>query len=184
VVLPIAHHKPGVLNAAKQLAEGISKLCRVKLDDSDNTPGWKFAEYEMKGVPLRIELGPRDIENGQCVVVTRHNRKKHTIALEQLPGRIAELLEDVRLGIYEIALKNRESKTYTAGTLEEAIKIAESSPGFIKTMWCGDERCELAMKEKAGLTSRCMPFEQERIADSCPVCGKPAETMVVWGKAY
>jgi prolyl-tRNA synthetase len=184
VVLPIAQHKPGVLDAAKALLARISKVCRVKMDDSDNSPGWKFAEYEMKGVPLRIELGPKDIEQNQCVVVTRHDRTKHIVPLEELAERIPVLLDDVRKGIYKIALENRESKTYTADSMEEVLQLAATKPGFIKTMWCEDPACEQIMKDQAGLTARCMPFEQEMLSDFCPVCNRPAKVMVVWGKAY
>jgi prolyl-tRNA synthetase len=184
VVLPIAQHKPGVLDAAKALLARISKVCRVKMDDSDNSPGWKFAEYEMKGVPLRIELGPKDIEQNQCVVVTRHDRTKHIVPLEELAERIPVLLDDVRKGIYKIALENRESKTYTADSMEEVLQLAATKPGFIKTMWCEDPACEQIMKDQAGLTARCMPFEQEKTSQVCPVCNRPAKVMVVWGKAY
>ena len=184
VIVPIAQHKEGVLDAASALCEKVSSVCRVKMDDSDNSPGWKFSQYEMKGVPLRIELGPKDIENGQCVVVTRHDRKKHFIPLENLCDEIPALLKEVRDGIYQIALENRERRTWSAKTLDEVISIAAENNGFIKTMWCGDLECEMAMKEKAGLTSRCMPFEQEEISDVCPCCGKPAKHMVIWGKAY
>jgi len=184
VIVPIAQHKEGVLDAAAALCEKVSSVCRVKMDDSDNSPGWKFSQYEMKGVPLRIELGPKDIEQGQCVVVTRHDRKKHFIPLENLCDEIPALLKEVRDGIYQIALENRERRTWSAKTLDEVIAIAAENNGFIKTMWCGDLECEMAMKEKAGLTSRCMPFEQEEISDVCPCCGKKANHMVIWGKAY
>ncbi|MBR6736044.1 MAG: proline--tRNA ligase, partial [Oscillospiraceae bacterium] len=184
VIVPIAQHKEGVLDAAAALCEKVSSVCRVKMDDSDNSPGWKFSQYEMKGVPLRIELGPKDIEQGQCVVVTRHDRKKHFIPLENLCDEIPALLKEVRDGIYQIALENRERRTWSAKTLDDVIAIAAENNGFIKTMWCGDLECEMAMKEKAGLTSRCMPFEQEEISDVCPCCGKKANHMVIWGKAY
>ena len=184
VIVPIAQHKEGVLDAAAALCEKVSSVCRVKMDDSDNSPGWKFSQYEMKGVPLRIELGPKDIEQGQCVVVTRHDRKKHFIPLENLCDEIPALLKEVRDGIYQIALENRERRTWSAKTLDEVIAIAAENNGFIKTMWCGELACEEAMKTEASLTSRCMPFAQEQLSDVCPVCGKPAKTMVVWGKAY
>ncbi len=184
VIVPVAQHKPGVLEAAAALKEQAAEVCRVRVDDSDNSPGWKFAEYEMKGVPLRIEIGPKDIEKGQCVIVTRHNREKHFVRLEDVRAEIPKLLQKVRDGIYEIALKNREERTWSARTMDEVIAISNEKSGFIKTMWCGDEACENAMKEKAGLTSRCMPFEQEQIGDVCPCCGRPAKHMVIWGKAY
>jgi prolyl-tRNA synthetase len=184
VIVPVAQHKEGVLEAANALKERISGVCRVKLDDSDNSPGWKFAQYEMKGVPLRIELGPKDIEQNQCVVVTRHDRKKHFVPLDDLANELPKLLQEVHDGIYQIALENRENHTWVAKTMDEVMQLSAEKSGFIKTMWCGDLECEMAMKDKAGLTSRCMPFEQEHLSDVCPVCGKPAKTMVIWGKAY
>lgn len=184
VIVPVAQHKPGVLEVAEELRARLSGICRVKLDASDNSPGWKFSEYEMKGVPLRIELGPKDIENGQCVVVTRHNREKHFIKLEELEAQIPQLLKKVRDGIYDIALKNREARTFCADSMDKIMQFSENESGFLKTMWCGSLECEMAMKDKAGLSSRCMPFEQEKLGDTCPICGKKAEKMIIWGKAY
>ncbi len=184
VILPIAQHKEGVLEKARELKDRLATFVRVKLDDSDNSAGWKFAEYEMKGVPLRLEIGPRDIENNQCVIVRRDNREKTVVSLDELETKIPELLKAVHDGLYQKALARRESMTYTATTLDDLCAIANEKPGLIKAMWCGDEACELKLKEQAGITSRCMPFEQEQVAETCVCCGKPAKTMVVWGKAY
>ena len=184
VIVPVAQHKEGVLDAAYALRDRLKGVCRVKVDDSENSPGWKFAEYEMKGVPLRIELGPKDIEKGQCVVVTRHNREKHFIPLENIEAEIPGLLQKVRDGIYQIALENRERRTFTAASMEEIMDFTAHQSGFLKTMWCGDLACEMVMKDQAGLSSRCMPFEQEHLSDVCPICGRPAKEMVIWGKAY
>lgn len=184
VILPIAMHKEGVLDKAMELRDRLAATFRVKVDDSDNSAGWKFAEYEMKGVPLRLEIGPKDIANNQCVLVRRDNREKTFVSLDQLEAAIAEQLEAVRAGLYEKALARREEMTYSAKTLEELKDLAEHKPGFIKAMWCGDLACEEAMKADAGLSSRCMPFAQEHLSDVCPVCGKPAQKMVVWGVAY
>lgn len=184
VILPIAQHKPGVLDKAEELRARLSKTVRVKLDASDNSAGWKFAEYEMKGVPLRLEIGPKDIENNQCVLVRRDNREKTFVSLDELEAAIPALLQSVHDGLYQKALARRESMTYTAASFEELQDIAQSRPGLIKAMWCGDEACELRLKEEAGVTSRCMPFEQESLGDTCVCCGKPAKHMVVWGKAY
>ncbi len=184
VILPIAQHKPGVLDKAEELRARLSKTVRVKLDASDNSAGWKFAEYEMKGVPLRLEIGPKDIENNQCVLVRRDNREKTFVSLDELETVIPALLKAVHDGLYQKALARRESMTYTAASFEELQDIAQSRPGLIKAMWCGDEACELRLKEEAGVTSRCMPFEQESLGDTCVCCGKPAKHMVVWGKAY
>ena len=184
VIVPIAQHKEGVLDKAEELRKRLSAICRVKCDASDNSPGWKFAQYEMKGVPLRLEIGPKDIENNQCVLVRRDNREKTIVPLDQLEEKIPELLKAVHDGLYQRALENRENRTYTATSMEEMIQLANEKSGFIKAMWCGDLECEMKLKEQAGVTSRCMPFEQEHLSDVCVCCGKPAKSMVVWGKAY
>ncbi len=186
VIVPIAQHKEGVLEKAEELynllkAQGI----RVKLDDSNNSPGWKFAEYEMKGVPIRIEIGPKDIENNQCVIVTRHNREKTFVSLDNLVEIVPVKLQEVHDGLYAKALENRKNKTYQCKTMEEIISaLEEKGDGFIDAMWCGDEACEDEVKEKTGVGSRCIPFEQHEISDKCVCCGKPAKKMVLWGKAY
>ena len=184
IVVPIAAHTEGVTEKANEVTERLKKVCRAKVDNSDNTPGWKFAEYEMKGVPLRLELGPRDIENNQCVLVRRDNGEKTVVSLDELETVVPEMLEKVRDGLYNRALQNRTEKTYVATTMEEMIDIADNKPGFIKAMWCEDRACEEALKEKAGVSSRCMPLEQENLAPTCICCGKPAKKMVYWGKAY
>lgn len=184
IIVPIAMHKEGVLEKAEELRERLSKFCRVKADTSDNSAGWKFAEYEMKGVPLRLEIGPKDIEKNQCVIVRRDNREKIFVSLDELETRIPELLQAVRDGLYEKALKRREEMTYTAKNLDEMKDIADNKPGFIRAMWCGDLACEEKLKEVAGVTSRCMPFEQDKFSDVCVCCGKPADKMLYWGKAY
>lgn len=186
IVLPIAQHKAGVLEKAEALVTRLKAAgFRVKGDFSDNSPGWKFAEYEMKGVPLRVELGPKDIDAGQCICVRRDNGEKTAIALSELETKVAELLIEEQNALFEKAKKNLEDNTYTADSLEEVMDIVENkNGGFIKTMWCGDPACEAEMKEKAGLTSRCIPFEQEQVGDKCLICGKRSETMIIWGIAY
>lgn len=184
VVIPVAAHKPGVLEKAQELTDRLSKFCRVKIDTSDNSPGWKFAEYEMKGVPLRLEIGPKDIEKNQCVLVRRDNREKYFVSLDNLETEIPKLLDAVQDGLFQAALARRANMTYTAKTLDELKDIADSKPGFIKAMWCGSRECEEKLKEYAGVSSRCIPFEQEHIADTCVCCGKPADKMLYWGKAY
>jgi len=180
----VAQHKPGVLEKAGELKERLSRFCRVKMDDSNNSPGWKYAEYEMKGVPLRLEIGPRDIEQNQCVLVSRDNREKTVVSLDEVETAIPKLMAQLHDRLYQKALENREKRTFTAHNMEEMIRVASGENGFIKAMWCGDPACEEAFKEKAGVTSRCMPFEQEQIGDVCACCGKPAKAMVYWGKAY
>ena len=184
VIVPVAAHKPGVLEKAEELRARLSKFVRVKLDDSENSPGWKFAQWEMKGVPLRLEIGPKDIENGQCVLVRRDNREKAFTKLEDLEAAIPALLDALGKSLYARAEANRAGRTWTATTMDEVLERAGGENGYIKTMWCGDLACEEMMKEKAGLSSRCMPFAQEHLSDVCPCCGKPAKAMVVWGKAY
>lgn len=184
VLIPIAMHKDGVLEKANEVYSKIKSVCRVKLDDSEQSPGWKFSEYEMKGVPLRIELGPKDIENNSCVVVRRDNREKTVVSLDELDKKIPELLQAVRDGLYEKALKRRAEMTFDAHNLDELKDIADNKPGFIRAMWCGDRECEDKLKEAAGVTSRCIPFEQEHISDNCVCCGKKAKHMLYWGKAY
>ncbi len=185
VVIPVASHKPGVTEKAKELLETVKKSgVRAKIDLSDNSPGWKFAEYEMKGVPVRLEVGPRDIENGQCVLVRRDTREKTTVKFENLETAVKELLDEIQKALYGKALKNREEHTYTAKSLDEMKEILKDRTGFIKSMWCGSLECEEKVKEETGMPSRCMPFEQEHISDTCPVCGRPANKMVVWGIAY
>ena len=184
VVVPIAAHKPGVSEKAAELAEKISKYARVKLDDSDNAPGWKFSQWEMKGVPLRLEIGPKDLEKNQCVLVRRDTREKVFVSLDELETAIPAQLEALRKDLYERALANREKRTWAATTMDQVKELAKANTGYIKTMWCGDLACEMKMKEEVGLSSRCMPFEQEHLSDVCPCCGKPAKTMVYWGVAY
>lgn len=184
VIIPIASHKEGVSEKAQQICDSLKSVCRVKLDNTNQTPGWKFAEYEMKGVPLRIEIGPRDIENNQCVVVRRDNREKITVSLDELTVRIPELLAEFHKSLFEKALARRSEMTYDAKTLDEIKKIADTKAGFIRAMWCGDRECEDKLKEVAGITSRCIPFEQEHLSDTCVCCGKKATKMLYWGKAY
>ena len=186
VIVPIQQFKEGVLDKARELYEQLKAAgIRVKLDDTDQSPGWKFAEYEMKGVPVRIELGPKDIENNQCVIVTRHDREKAFVDLGDLVNAVNKKLEAVRDGIFRKALENRENKTYSCKTTDEIIKaLEEKGDGFVKAMWCGEEECEDKVKELTGVGSRCIPFEQDNISDVCVCCGKPAKKMVLWGKAY
>ncbi len=186
VIIPVAQHKAGVLEKARELEAKLkSSHIRVKLDDSDNSPGWKYSEYEMKGVPVRIEVGPRDIENNQCVLVSRHNREKTVVSLDELEHAVGEKLKEVHDALYKSALENRERRTYACTSLEEITKtLEEKGDGFVKAMWCGDEACEDKVKEITGVGSRCIPFEQEHLADTCICCGKPAKHMVYWGKAY
>ncbi len=185
VIVPVAQHKEGVLDKAYELKAQLEKMYRVTLDDSDNSPGWKFNQYEMKGVPIRLEIGPKDIENGQCVLVRRDNREKTFVKLEDLETEIPRLMKELEQNIYNVAKANMENRTEVLENMEDIIASSQAKDGFIKSLWCGDAECEEAMKEKAGLSSRCMPFgEQDDIEGVCPVCGKKAKHRVIWAKAY
>ena len=184
VIVPVAAHKPGVLDKCRELAAEIGKYARVKLDDSDKQPGWKFAQWEMKGVPVRLEVGPRDIENGQCVLVRRDTREKQFVKFEELATAIPAAMEALAKDLYDRALQNRENRTYSATTMDEVKQLAKEHTGFIKTMWCGELECELKMKEEGGMSSRCMPLKQSGTVGKCPVCGKECTTDIYWGVAY
>ena len=185
IVIPIASHKPGVLEKAQEVVDRLKAVdIRVKIDTSDQSPGWKFAEHEMKGVPLRIEIGPKDIENNQCVAVRRDNGGKQSIPLSNLEKLVNELLDDIQKSLYERAKENLTRNTRSASTLDEMKAVFKEHGGFIETMWCGAPKCETKMKEEVGVTSRCIPFNQVRVGETCPICGKPSDTTVVWGVAY
>ena len=185
VIVPVAAHKPGVTEKAQELLEKVSALgIRARADFSDNSLGWKCAQYEMKGVPLRLELGPRDIENNSCVAVRRDNGAKTTVSLDELAEQVPALLDAVQQGLYDAALENLEKHIFAASSVEEAKQLQAEHGGFIKTMWCGEEACELKMKEEAGMSSRCIPFRQEKLGETCACCGKPARHMIYWGIAY
>ena len=186
VVVPVQMHKEGVLEAAQKIADRLKAAgVRVKLDDSDNSPGWKFAEYEMKGVPLRVEIGPRDIAEEKCVAVTRTKREKNFVSLSELEETVARLLDNVRDQMYEKALENRNAHSYDCTSIDEInAALAEKGDGFVYAMWCGDEECEDKVKELTGVGSRCIPFEQRKLSDVCVCCGKKADKLVCWGKAY
>ena len=184
-IIPIMQKKEGVLDKAYEVRDAIKAAgLRVKVDDSDKNPGWKFSEQEMRGIPVRVEIGPKDIEAGKCVLARRDTGEKLECALDELEAKIAELMETIQKDMLEKARKHRESHTYVAKNMEEMGNILNNTPGFVKAMWCGCQECEDKIKEQFAATSRCMPFEQEHIADTCPVCGKPANKMVVWGIAY
>ena len=183
MIIPIAQHKEGVLDKAYELKGRLADFS-VKVDDSEKSPGWKFSEAEMRGIPVRIELGPKDIEANQAVIVRRDTREKIVVSLDEIEAKVAETLETMQKDMYERAKAHREAHTYIAKNYDEFKDIVANKPGFVKAMWCGDEACELKIKEDTTATSRCMPFKQEHISDKCVCCGKPAKAMVYWGKAY
>ena len=186
VIVPIAQHKEGVLEKANQLAEALkAQGIRVKLDDSDNSPGWKFAEYEMKGVPVRLEIGPRDIAANSCVLVSRVTREKKFVSLDNITDEVNAMLNQVHDELLARAQKNLEEKTFVAHSYEEFLDIAANHPGYIKAMWCGETACEDKLKDvTGGVKSRCIPFHEDTVSDVCVCCGKPAKHMVVWGRQY
>ncbi len=184
IMIPIAQHKEGVLQKAEELKTMLSSVARIKLDDSDKSAGWKFSEYEMKGVPIRLEIGPKDIEKNQVVLARRDTGEKEIVSIDNLQTRVTQLLDEIQQNLLQRATERRDSKTYVAKTMEEFERQINETPGFIKAMWCGDQACEDAIKEKTGATSRCIPFEQEHISDTCVCCGKPAKHMIYWGRAY
>ncbi len=184
-VIPVAQHKEGVLEKAAEIKAAIEAAeIRVELDDSDKSPGWKFSEQEIKGIPLRIEIGPKDIEKGVAVVVRRDTREKIEVAIDRIAATLPGILQKMQDDMLERAKEHLAAHTFEARTYEEFKDAIENKPGFVKAMWCGDEACELKIKEDTTATSRCMPFEQEHLDDHCVCCGKPAKTMVYWGKAY
>ena len=192
MIVPIMQKKEGVLDKAFELKERLLKSnekfrgsnFRVKVDDTDKSPGWKFSECEMRGIPVRVEVGPKDIEANKCVLVRRDTREKIEVSLDDLETEVAKLLEAMQKEMLERARAHREEHTYTATNFEEFEKTINEKPGFIKAMWCGNQDCEDLIKEKTSATSRCMPWEQEQISDTCVCCGKPATKMVYWGRAY
>ena len=185
IVVPIAQHKEGVIDAAQSLCDRLKAAgIRANIDVSENSPGWKFAQYEMKGVPVRVEIGPRDIENGNCVLVRRDNGEKVTVSLENVEQSVKDTLDALAHNIYRMAKENMEKRTVDCHTFEELEEAVNNSLGFYRAMWCGDEACEDTLKDKLGIGSRCMPFEQEHLSDTCVCCGKPAKAMVIWGKQY
>ena len=185
VIIPVAQHKAGVLEANQALRDKLEAAgLRVKLDDSDQSAGWKFAEYEMKGVPLRLELGPKDIEKNQCVLVRRDNGEKVFVSLDGIEETVQKMLDDIHDGLYARAEANLNSHTKECGTMEEVKAFMEQEGGFARTKWCGSQECELKMKDEAGVSSRCMPLEQSGTTGKCVCCGKECTTDIIWGVAY
>ena len=185
VVVPVAMHKEGVKEAATELFEKLNEKYRVELDVREQySPGYKFNDWEMRGVPVRIELGPRDIENGKCVVVRRDTAEKIEVMLDEINEKLELILNDIQSNMFNTCKERNAKRTSIAKTLEEFEKNINENQGYIKTMWCGDVECENKIKELTGAHSRCIPFVQENIADTCVCCGKKANKMVVWGRQY
>ena len=185
VIIPIAMKKEGVLDKVNEIYEKLKNNFRVKVDDRDQySTGYKFNDWEMRGVPLRIEIGPRDIENNKCVFVRRDNFEKIEVNLDEIEEKLKETLEDIQKNMYDMCLERMNKKTTIAHNMDEFKKALETNQGFIKTMWCGSKECEEKIHDETGAKSRCMPFEQEHLGDTCVYCGKKADKMVIWGRQY
>ena len=183
MIIPIQQRKAGVLEKAREIRDMLGDF-RVKVDETDKSPGFKFAEQEMRGIPLRVEIGPRDIAEGKCVVVRRDTREKISCNIEELPEKIAQILPQMQKDMLERALKHLEEHTSEAPDKETFEKLFDEKSGFVKAMWCGSRECEEKIKEDYAVTSRCIPFNQKKLSDVCVCCGKPAAKMVYWGRAY
>ena len=183
MIIPIQQKKDGVLDKAYELRDRLSSF-KVKVDDSDKTPGYKYAEQEMRGIPLRLEVGPRDIENKVCVLVRRDTLEKIEVSMDEIETKVAELLDTMQKDMLKKARAHMAAETTEAKTAAEFKAHFEKGNGFVEAMWCGDRACEDKIKEELGVTSRCMPFEQKEISGTCVCCGKPAHKMVIWAKAY
>ena len=186
MIIPIAQHKEGVLEKAAEVKARLEAAgYRVKLDDSDQSTGWKYSQYEMKGVPVRLEIGPRDIEANNCVLVSRVSREKNFVSLDNLENEVEKMLTFVHDELVNRARVNLAEKTHEARSYEEFLDVAQNKPGFIKAMWCGDSACEDKIKdETGGVKSSCIPFVEDHLSDTCVCCGKAAKHMVVWGRQY
>ena len=183
MIVPVQQQKEGVLDKAFELCDVLSGF-RVKVDDSDKSPGWKFSESKMRGIPVRVEIGPRDIENNVAVLVRRDTHEKLTVSLDELAEKVGELLDTIQHDMLERARAHRDAHTYVATNFDEFVETINEKPGFVKAMWCGCKECEDKIKEATAATSRCIPFKQEQLSDKCVCCGKPATKMVYWGRAY
>ena len=185
VIVPVAMHKNGVKEKATEIYKILSEKYRVELDQREQySPGYKFNDWEMRGVPVRIEIGPRDIESNKCVLVRRDTSEKIEINLNKLMEELENILEDIQETMFKECQKNIKNKTSIAINMDEFIKNINEHQGYIKAMWCGDPKCEEKIHEETGAKSRCIPFEQEILSDKCVCCGKKADKLVVWARQY
>ncbi len=185
IIVPIAAHKEQVVVESKKLLNQLNQKYRVEIDLRDNySTGYKFNDWEMRGGPVRIELGPKDIENGHCIIVRRDTAEKITVKLNEVENKLKEILDQIQSNMFHSCMERMKQKTTIAHTLEELEGIFETNQGFVKAMWCGDVACEDKIKESTGAHARCIPFEQENLGNTCVCCGKEANTMVVFGRQY
>ncbi len=183
IIIPIAAHKGGVIEKAKEIEQALIKAgVRAEVDVRDMSPGWKFNEWEMKGVPLRIEIGPRDIENGQAIVCRRDNFEKQSVAIDSMVENIQQTLVTVQKDMLENSRKRRDAKIVEANSVEGILAGVEAK-NFVKAGWCGCRECEDKVKEQTGATARVM-CDDEGVPEVCAVCGKPAKHKVVFARAY
>ena len=179
-IIPIAMHKEGVLEKAEELRKMLEKDFRVDLDSREQfSPGYKFNDCELKGIPIRL-----DIENGECILVRRDTAEKVTVKLENLNQEIKNMLEDIHNNMFKLCKDRLDEKTHIAKNLDEFETIINTDQGYIKAMWCGNQECEDKIKELTGAHSRCIPFQEEHVSDTCVCCGKPAKHFVIWGRQY
>ena len=186
MVIPIAQHKDGVLDYCNNVLSNLKNNgIRAKIDDSDKTPGYKFSQQEVLGIPLRIEAGPRDIENNQVIITRRDNKEKYVVNTDNLLEKVNEIMKIMQEEMYEKASKHLNDNIRSVANMDEMIKVANEEKGFIKAMWCGDKKCEEEIKDKTGgYGSRCIPFDEDSITNKCVNCGKEAKHLVIWGKSY
>ena len=185
VIVPVAMHKEGVKEKAEELYNKLNENFRMEIDTRENyTPGYKFNDWEMRGVPVRIEIGPRDIENGQCIFVRRDTSEKITVKLDNIEKSLKDVLEKIQTNMFEECKKRMNERTTIAKDMDEFIKNINENQGYVKAMWCGEEECENKIKELTGAHSRCIPFNKENISDKCVCCGKDAKEFVIWGRQY
>lgn len=185
VIVPIAMHKEGVKEKAEELYEKLNENFRMEVDVRENyTPGYKFNDWEMRGVPVRIEIGPRDIENGECIFVRRDNQEKMTVKLDKIEETLKEVLEQIQENMFNECKERMIERTTVAKDMDEFVKNINENQGYVKAMWCGNQECEDKIKELTGAHSRCIPFEKEHISDKCVCCGKEAKEFVIWGRQY
>lgn len=181
VFIPIGKEDE-VLNTVKELANTLPEEITYQIDESEKSPGFKFADAEVKGIPIRVEIGKRDLENNEITLVRRDTLEKETISIPAFKERVEKLLVEIQNNMYDRALKRRDSMIYEVKTKEEFQDIAQNKPGFILIPWCGNTSCEDKIKEETGLKSRCI---KEEISDGvCAYCGEKAKYKIYFGKQY
>lgn len=184
-IIPIGKNNENVVEKSYEIAKELKLLnITCEVDNSDKTPGYRFAESEMRGIPVRVEIGPRDMENNTCILVRRDTLEKIEVNLDNVIEEIQKLLSEIQNNMFIKAKIRRDNMTKEVLTFDEMKELAQKENGFIKAMWCGDRSCEEKIKEETGITSRCMPFDDQGHTGKCVYCGKDADKLVYWGKQY